>query len=81
MNGKRRIRLKQRIDHIRFFREIESCKADVWFMTQEGDRLNLKSALSKYLFASISSQEKLLKDGRIECEAAEDYRTLEQFLE
>lgn len=81
MSEKRRMRLRQKIDHIRFLREIESCSADVWFMTQEGDRLNLKSVLSKYLFASISNQEKPLKDGQIECEDSEDYRVLGQFLE
>ncbi len=81
MNEKRKMRLRQKIGHIQFLREIASCNADVWFISQEGDRLNLRSELSKYLFASISNQEKLLKNGQIECEDSEDYRVLGQFLE
>lgn len=81
MNVKSKRRLKQRIDHIGFLKEIASCNADVWFTTPEGDRLNLKSALSKYLFASISGQEEQLIKGQIECEDPEDYKVLGQFLE
>ena len=39
-----------------FFAAIEQCKGDVYLISAQGDRFNLKSNLSKYVaFASIFS--------------------------
>lgn len=76
-----KVRLKQKTDIIQFLKKIQSCASDVWFLTKEGDRLNLKSTLSKYLFASISSQDEMLENGQIECRYERDYQVLAQFLE
>lgn len=41
----------------KFFKAIDSCQGDVELLTLEGDRLNLKSQLCKYLaFAKIFSE-------------------------
>lgn len=45
------------IDIDKFFKAIDSCQGDVELLTLEGDRLNLKSQLCKYLaFAKIFSE-------------------------
>lgn len=75
------MRLKQAIDNIQFLKRVDMCTSNVWFLTREGDRLNLKSTLSKYLFASVSGRKEVFKSGQIECEYEEDYRVLKEFLE
>lgn len=44
-----------------FFKVIDSCKGKVELVTDEGDRLNLKSKLSQYV-----SLAKIFSDGKIE---------------
>lgn len=44
----------------KFFEVVDSCKGKVELVTGEGDRLNLKSKLSKYV-----SMAKLFSDGTI----------------
>lgn len=44
----------------KFFQVIDSCKGKVELVTDEGDRLNLKSKLSQYV-----SMAKLFSDGSI----------------
>ena len=44
-----------------FFKVIDSCKGKVELVTDEGDRLNLKSKLSQYV-----SLAKIFSDGQIE---------------
>ena len=50
------------------------------FVSQEGDRLNLKSALSQFLFVMLQTKPELLSQGDIIC-AAEDRELLHPFLE
>lgn len=46
-----------------FFRAIDECKGKVELVTSEGDRLNLKSQLSKYVsLAKMFSDGKLIKE-------------------
>lgn len=35
-----------------FFRKVQTCRGEVLLVTSEGDRLNLKSALSQFVFAA-----------------------------
>lgn len=40
-----------------FFRVVHTCRGEVLFETPEGDRLNLKSSLSQYVFtAAVAGQ-------------------------
>lgn len=51
----------QNIDNIdKFFETVNSCKGKVEMLTNEGDRLNLKSQLTKYVALA-----KLFSDGVI----------------
>ena len=49
--------LKPDINLSEFFRAVHTCRGEVLFETPEGDRLNLKSALSQYVFtAAVAGQ-------------------------
>ena len=49
--------LKPDINLSEFFRAVHACQGEVLFETPEGDRLNLKSALSQYVFtAAVAGQ-------------------------
>ena len=72
-----RIKLKENIDFIDFIKKIKTCKGDVYFCTLEGDRLNLKSVLSQYIFSANSQDKSMIRDGWIECETEEDLNALE----
>lgn len=74
-------RLKQEIDYGRFFAAIADCQGDVYFDTVNNDHLNLKSALSQFIFACAVPQREDLLNGFISCMAEEDYRHLQNFLE
>ncbi len=49
-----------------FLQDVQKCKGDVCFQTNEGDILNLKSKLSEYIFlaAAVSTRD-LLSGGEI----------------
>ena len=48
----------------KFFEVVDSCKGKVELVTGEGDRLNLKSKLSQYLW-QISSQTAKFRNWRL----------------
>lgn len=74
-------KLKQDIDYGRFFAAISTCKGDVYFDTVNDDHLNLKSALSQFVFASAIPQYTEQLKGFIVCMVEEDYTQLQNFLE
>ena len=74
------MRIKEHTDFMRFLKAVRECSQDVLFQTDEGDRLNLKSALSQYVFAMIFSKPELLCAGKIWC-AREDFPKLSEFLD
>lgn len=49
--------LRENTDPVAFVKAVRDCKHDVWMETEAGDRLDLKSVLSTYLFA-LMTQEK-----------------------
>lgn len=74
------MKLKKGVDLVALLEEIKTCQGEVCFVTDEGDRLNLKSMLSQYLFVALTGKSKLLEQGRVNCENQQDYRLLEHFL-
>lgn len=72
--------IKEYADFMRFLKAVRECSKDVLFQTDEGDCLNLKSALSQYVFAMIFSKPELLRAGKICC-AQEDIPKLSEFLD
>ncbi len=64
-----------------FLRTVQTCVGEVWFITDEGDQLNLKSVLSEYLFLSAAISSNLIAHGHIQLEKAEDQAVIQCFLE
>ena len=75
------MKLKENTDLIEFIKTIKRCRQDVFFYTQDGDRLNLKSTLSQYLFSVLTGNKELLQNGNIECQEPSDYQMLEDYLQ
>lgn len=72
------MRLREDINYSEFINEIKKCKADVFFCTEKGDALNLKSVLSGYVF-SILVNKKDFKRGIVKCSDKEDEKNLIPF--
>ena len=59
--------LKPEIRMADFVRAADHCEGEVTFETEEGDVLNLKSELCKYIFLAVSLDSKYLESGKISC--------------
>ena len=70
------MRLKERIDLVALIRKVKECEGDVFLETEE---LNLKSALSQYVFVALAEQQEILKNSRVVC-GPEDRERLTDFL-
>lgn len=73
-------KLRPEADLNHFIRCIADCRDDVLFTTREGDILNLKSALSAYIFAALADRADVLSRGCIACRSPEDEARLMEFL-
>ena len=74
------MKLKKNVDLVLFIRRVIRCRGDVWFTTKEGDRLNLKSTMSQFLFSMVSGQTELIESGQIELQENADLEKIEDFL-
>ena len=75
------MRLKENADLMRFLEKVKECGHDVYFYTGEGDKLNLKSTLSQFLFSAVAAEDEMLENGKVICDDPEDYPVLAEFLE
>ena len=73
------MRLKEGIDLVAFVRRVKECKGDVFLETEEGDKLNLKSALSQYVFVVLTEQREILRNSIVACDS-EDQEKLAEFV-
>lgn len=76
------MKLRHDVDMVGFLQMADKCSGEVFYLSPEGDRLNLKSQLSKMLFLAIctSRQREALQQGDISCEAEEDHWLLMPYL-
>ena len=74
------MKLKPLNQYIDFIEAVQTCTADVYFCSAEGDRLNLKSTLSQFLFATACGDREFLAGGHVECAAEQDYARLAPYL-
>lgn len=74
------IKFREDVDLIQFLRAVELCEGEVEFYSGQGDILNLKSILSRYLFAALTGKKNLLSGGWIRCEKSQDRKLLDQFI-
>ena len=77
------MKLKKDVKLVTFLQEARLCTGEVYYKTDEGDVLNLKSQLSQYIFlaAMSSGRESTMPEGRILCDLQEDCERLKAFLE
>lgn len=71
--------LKSNINMVYFLQAVDHCDGDVYFEDTEGDHLNLKSQLCKYLFLTLKLGEEPLSHGQISC-CPEDAGHLSEFI-
>lgn len=62
-----------------FLQAVQNCVGEVCFVTPEGDNLNLKSALSQFVFAAVIAGNLKELDGTITVEVQEDARLLGEY--
>lgn len=74
------MKLKNGIDYTLFLRQVRLCAGTVEYETLGGDRLNLKSVLSEYLFVSAAMSSDLLAGGTLHCALPADCALLAVFL-
>ncbi len=75
------MRLKDRAELSDFLEAVSGCGGSVCFQTDDGDSIDLKSVLSKFLFAMIATNPNYLKEGRVVCSDEKSYEKLSEYLE
>lgn len=74
------MKLKRNIDFVDFLKTIAQCESEVYFDSVDGDHLNLKSTLSRFLFSTVSNNSDILDKGTIVCSCETDINLLKQYL-
>ena len=67
------------IDVKEFLAEIDKCEGDVFLVTDEGDRLNLKSKLCQLIGLTSLIQGGKIANAHLECKKPEDESKLFRF--
>lgn len=75
------MKLKRGADPVQFLKQVNLCKDDVLFCTEEGDIINLKSKLSQLVFAVAVEDAELTYSASIECKNEEDKEKIKAFTE
>lgn len=74
------MRLREDVDIMEFLSAVKKCRGEVFFETEDGDSLNLKSLLSEYLFSMVASNRNYVLSGKVRCLVEEDYEALGGFV-
>ena len=72
--------LRDHIDYSAFLRTVHQCRGEVLLVTPEGDRLNLKSTLSQFVFAAAITGRLCLSEASLVLEDGADAAVLKDFL-
>lgn len=72
--------LKSNINFADFLNACSKCKGEVLFTTPEGDVLNLKSELSRYVFAALTPDEEFIQHGSIVNQNPDDLDAIRDYL-
>lgn len=74
------MKLRQDINLLEFLNAVQKCRQDIFFNSDEGDQLNLKSVLSQYMLTAVFSDKALIDGGEIICRNPDDYQKLAYYL-
>lgn len=72
--------LKSNIEMIDFLKAIDNCEDTVFLNTNEGDKLNLQSQLSKFIFLATAIDKKYIASSTISC-SSNDALLLKDYIE
>ena len=75
------MQLREDVNIREFFKGVRQCRGEVLLKTQEGDILNLKSALSQFVFAVILENREKLEGIEVTLEDEGDRESLKMFLD
>lgn len=64
-----------------FFQQLLQCRGDVWFITTEGDQLNLKSTLSQFIFVAAHVGQMQPPVGVVHLDDPNDLPLLQNYLQ
>ena len=74
------MKMKDNIDYLELMKEVLACEGEVFFQN-ETDKINLKSALSQYVFLTIANNPRLRKNAQLICENEKDYERLAGYID
>lgn len=74
------MKLNPNCDFANFLNTVSQCSGEVFFETTQGDVLNLKSELCRYVFAVVVSKPHLLETGTLTCAKSQDVALLKKYL-
>ena len=74
------MKFKDSVDINAFLDAAKQCSGDIFLQTNEGDILNLKSLLSRYVLMSIMGNPDLLQNAQVTCVQEDDYQLLLEYL-
>ena len=60
------------VDVAAFMEALDSCESNVYLVTDEGDRLNLKSKLCQFIGLAKLIEGGRISEAKIECDSQED---------
>lgn len=75
------MKIKPNINVPAFLQAVQTCTGEVSFVTSEGDILNLKSALSQFIFAAVIAGKLQSLSGRIIVQDLDDAKRLYDYCE
>lgn len=74
------MKFKDSVEFNAFLDAAKQCSGDIFLQTSEGDILNLKSLLSRYVLMSIMGNPDLLQSAQVTCVQEDDYQLLSEYL-
>ena len=74
------MKIKPNANIPRFLQAVQSCQGAIRYTTPEGDDLNLKSALSQFVFAAVVAGQLEEMHGDIKLQNSEDLSVVQSFL-
>lgn len=72
--------LKEDTDVTKFLTAVSHCEGDVHFCTKDGDRLNLKSELMRFVFVAQMRNQVFLYESSIELMKTSDFPTIADYV-
>ena len=74
------MKIKPNANIPRFLQAVQSCQGAIHYTTPEGDDLNMKSALSQFVFAAVVAGQLEEIHGDIKLQNSEDLSVVQSFL-